>query len=113
MRPNGILAAAGATLLIAAAPAAADTYTVTSTADTAGLCSATAPNCPSIREAINGAIQHAGPDTVVIPGIQRGNAVEVVAEKTARAGTQEAAKEALGRIEIVETASPFATQLPL
>lgn len=35
-----------------------------------------------------------------------GNVVQVVAEKTARAGSSEAAKEALGRIEIVETASP-------
>ena len=35
-----------------------------------------------------------------------GNAVQVVAEKSARAGSTEAAKEALDRIEIVETASP-------
>lgn len=35
-----------------------------------------------------------------------GNTVEIVAEKTARAGSTEAAKEALGRIEIHETASP-------
>lgn len=35
-----------------------------------------------------------------------GNAVEVVAEKSARAGSVEAAREALRRIEIQETASP-------
>jgi len=35
-----------------------------------------------------------------------GNTVEIVAEKTARAGSTEAAKDALGRIEIHETASP-------
>jgi len=40
-----------------------------------------------------------------------GNTVEVVAEKTARAGSQEAAKEALGRIEIVETVSPSAIRI--
>jgi hypothetical protein len=34
-----------------------------------------------------------------------GNAVEIVAEKSARAGSSDAAKEALGRIEIQETAS--------
>ncbi|MEN3336498.1 MAG: hypothetical protein V7647_174 [Acidobacteriota bacterium] len=39
------------------------------------------------------------------------NTVEVVAEKTARAASQEAAKEALGRIEIVETASPSAIRI--
>src|SRR4051794_35659873 len=67
MRWNGILAATAATLLIAAAPAAAETYTVTSTVDSTGLCAATPPNCPSIREAINAAIQNPGPDTVMIP----------------------------------------------
>jgi DUF4097 and DUF4098 domain-containing protein YvlB len=35
-----------------------------------------------------------------------GNTVEIVAEKSARAGSSEAAKEALGRIEIQDTASP-------
>jgi putative adhesin len=35
-----------------------------------------------------------------------GNAVEIIAEKTARAGSTDAAKEALARIEIHETASP-------
>jgi len=35
-----------------------------------------------------------------------GNTVEIVAEKSARAGSSEAAKEALARIEIQETASP-------
>ena len=35
-----------------------------------------------------------------------GNAVEIVAEKSARAASTEAAKEALGRIEIQESASP-------
>jgi DUF4097 and DUF4098 domain-containing protein YvlB len=40
-----------------------------------------------------------------------GNTVEVIAEKTARAASQEAAKEALGRIEIVETASPSAIRI--
>jgi hypothetical protein len=35
-----------------------------------------------------------------------GNAVEIVAEKSARAASSEAAKEALGRIEIQESASP-------
>lgn len=35
-----------------------------------------------------------------------GNAVEIVAEKSARAGSTDAAKEALARIEIQETASP-------
>jgi len=35
-----------------------------------------------------------------------GNTVEIVAEKSARAASSEAAKEALGRIEIQETASP-------
>jgi hypothetical protein len=35
-----------------------------------------------------------------------GNAVEIVAEKSARAASTEAAKEALARIEIRETASP-------
>jgi hypothetical protein len=35
-----------------------------------------------------------------------GNAVEIVAEKSARAASSDAAKEALGRIEIQETASP-------
>ena len=34
-----------------------------------------------------------------------GNSVEILAEKTARAASSEAAKEALGRIEIQETAS--------
>jgi hypothetical protein len=67
MRWNGLLAATAATLLIAAAPAAAETYTVTSNVDTTGLCSTTPPNCPSIREAINAAIQNPGPDTVMIP----------------------------------------------
>jgi DUF4097 and DUF4098 domain-containing protein YvlB len=40
-----------------------------------------------------------------------GNTVEVVAEKTARAGSRDAAKEALGRIEIVETASPASIRI--
>ena len=40
-----------------------------------------------------------------------GNTVEIVAEKTARAGSTEAAKEALGRIEIKETASPTDVRL--
>src|SRR3954449_1224631 len=40
-----------------------------------------------------------------------GNTVEVVAEKTARAGSREAAKEALARIEIVETASPASVRI--
>ena len=35
-----------------------------------------------------------------------GNAVEIVAQKSARAASIEAAREALGRIEILETASP-------
>jgi hypothetical protein len=35
-----------------------------------------------------------------------GNAVEIVAQKSARAASVEAAREALGRIEIQETASP-------
>ena len=35
-----------------------------------------------------------------------GNVVQVVAEKTARAGSSEAARQALDRIEIVETVSP-------
>lgn len=35
-----------------------------------------------------------------------GNAVQVVAEKSARAGSSEAARQALDRIEIVETVSP-------
>jgi hypothetical protein len=38
--------------------------------------------------------------------LSTGNAVEVVAEKTAKAGSSEAAKEALDRIEIAETVSP-------
>jgi hypothetical protein len=40
-----------------------------------------------------------------------GNTVQVVAEKTARAASSEAAKEALDRIEIVETASPSAIRI--
>ena len=39
----------------------------------------------------------------VQPG--EGNAVEIVAVKSARAGTQEAAKEALGRIEILDSST--------
>ncbi|MDQ3213424.1 MAG: DUF4097 family beta strand repeat-containing protein [Acidobacteriota bacterium] len=35
-----------------------------------------------------------------------GNAVEIVAEKTAKAGSSEAARQALDRIEIIETVSP-------
>jgi hypothetical protein len=38
--------------------------------------------------------------------LSTGNAVEVIAEKTARAGTSEAAKAALDRIEITENVSP-------
>ena len=38
--------------------------------------------------------------------LSTGNAVEVIAEKTARAGSSEAAKEALDRIEIAENVSP-------
>jgi Putative adhesin len=40
-----------------------------------------------------------------------GNTVEVVAEKTARAGSSDAAKEALGRIQIVETVSPASVRI--
>ncbi len=40
-----------------------------------------------------------------------GNTVEIVAEKTARAASTEAAKEALGRIEIQETASPTSVRI--
>src|SRR4051794_28330159 len=40
-----------------------------------------------------------------------GNTVEVNAEKTARAGSSDAAKEALGRIEIVETVSPSSIRI--
>ena len=40
-----------------------------------------------------------------------GNTVEVVAEKTAKAGSDEAAKEALERIEIKEEASPSAIRI--
>ncbi len=40
-----------------------------------------------------------------------GNTVQVVAEKTARAATSDAAKEALTRIEIVETVSPSAIRI--
>jgi putative adhesin len=39
------------------------------------------------------------------------NTVEVTAEKTAKGSTSEAAKEALDRIEIVETASPSAVRI--
>jgi hypothetical protein len=40
-----------------------------------------------------------------------GDRVEVVAQKTAKAGSPEAAKEALARIEIVEDASPDAVRI--
>ena len=40
-----------------------------------------------------------------------GNTVEVVAWKTARGATAESAREALGRIEILESASPSAVRL--
>jgi bifunctional DNA-binding transcriptional regulator/antitoxin component of YhaV-PrlF toxin-antitoxin module len=40
-----------------------------------------------------------------------GNTIEIVAEKSARAASSEAAKEALGRIEIQETASPTSVRI--
>jgi hypothetical protein len=40
-----------------------------------------------------------------------GNTVEVLAEKTAKGGSVEAAKEALGRIEILETVSPSSIRI--
>jgi len=44
-------------------------------------------------------------------GASSGNTVEVVAEKTAKAGSDEAAKEALERIEIKEESSPSAIRI--
>jgi len=63
---NGVLATTIATLLATAAPAAADTFTVTSPEDVSGTC-AQPPACASIRQAINSAHQTNGPDTVNIP----------------------------------------------
>lgn len=40
-----------------------------------------------------------------------GNTVEVIAQKTAKGGSAEAAKQALERIEIVETASPSSVRI--
>jgi hypothetical protein len=62
MRRLGILAAA--ITLLTAAPASAETFTVTSTND-GGVCAGT--SCPSIRAALNAAAQFPGPDTIVVP----------------------------------------------
>jgi hypothetical protein len=57
-------------LLVQAAPAAAETFTVTTTADSTGPCSGT--SCPSIRRALAAAGGTGGPDTIVVPPGQYG-----------------------------------------
>ncbi|HEY6887889.1 MAG TPA: hypothetical protein VI300_08920, partial [Solirubrobacter sp.] len=64
MRWNGFLATTVAALLLAAAPAAASTYTVNGTEDSAGSCAGTA--CTSVRAALSAAAQAAGSDDVVL-----------------------------------------------
>jgi hypothetical protein len=59
------LLAALALLLVQAAPAAADTFTVTSTADGTGPCDGT--SCATIRQALAAAEGLTGPDTIMVP----------------------------------------------
>src|SRR5690349_2089378 len=63
MRWKGFLATTMIAALTFAAPAAADTYVVNTTADDTGTC---ATSC-SIRQAIGSAEQNPGPDTIQIP----------------------------------------------
>src|SRR5689334_10044858 len=63
MRWNGTLAATIAALLAFAAPAAADTFVVNTTADNPGTCAA---SC-SLRQAIVSSGQTDGPDTIQLP----------------------------------------------
>ncbi|MDA0164686.1 hypothetical protein OM076_30745 [Solirubrobacter ginsenosidimutans] len=62
MRWNGFLATTIAALLVAAAPAAADTFTVTGTGDDTGSCAS--GQCTTIRAALTAAAQAAGADEV-------------------------------------------------
>ena len=57
-------------LLMTAAPAAAETFTVTTTADGGGLCSGT--SCPSIRSAVNAAVNTGEADRIMVPPGQYG-----------------------------------------
>ena len=65
MRWNGFLATTVAALLLGAAPAAADTFTVTGTADDTGSCAA--GQCTTIRAALTAASQLDGADDIVLP----------------------------------------------
>jgi hypothetical protein len=65
MRWNGILATTIVALLAAAAPAAADPFVVSTTADNPGTCPT--PTTCSLRQAIVSSGQTQGPDTIQIP----------------------------------------------
>ena len=60
-----VLLFAALALLVQAAPAAAETFTVTTTADDTGLCNGT--SCATIRQALAAAEGLDGPDTIVVP----------------------------------------------
>ena len=65
MRWNGFLATTIAALLLVAAPAAADTFTVTGTADDTGSC--TSGQCTTIRAALAAAAVTDPPDDINLP----------------------------------------------
>jgi hypothetical protein len=64
LRRNGFLATTVTALLLLAAPAAANTYSVTGTEDIACSCAGTA--CTSIRAALTAAAQTDGPDDILL-----------------------------------------------
>src|ERR1700742_1246846 len=65
MRWTGMFVAAAAAMLVAASPAAADTFTVGGTGDNTDGCNGTA--CASLRSALSAATANPGADTIVLP----------------------------------------------